>query len=47
MKDKIIKILKAVATHAITSELNPDELDNEGFEIFATRIDSLYSGGCE
>ena len=43
--DKIIEILKAVATHAITSELNPNELDNEGFEIFATRIDSLYSGG--
>ena len=47
MKDKIIEILKEVATHAITSELNPDELDNEGFEIFATRIDSLYSGGDE
>jgi hypothetical protein len=44
MKDKIIEILKEVATHAITSELNPDELDAEGFEIFATRIDSLDFG---
>ena len=43
-REKIIKILKQVATHAITSELDPDELDDEGFEIFADCIISLYSG---
>jgi hypothetical protein len=45
MKNKVIEILKAVATHAITSELNPDELDMEGFEEFADRIDAEYSEG--
>jgi len=43
MKDKIIEILKQVATDAIISELNPNELDNEGFNEFAEEIDSLYT----
>ena len=38
-REQIIEILKEVATHAITSELNPDELDDEGFEIFADRLE--------
>ena len=38
-REQIIEILKQVATHAITSELNPDELDDEGFEIFADRLE--------
>ena len=38
-REQIIEILKEVATHAITSELNPNELDDEGFEIFADRLE--------
>ncbi len=40
-RDKVIEILKKCATQAITSELNPDELDNEGYEMFADEILAL------